>query len=605
MKLRKGILLGSCLLLLAACCLFALFSRGDAAPMPEPSHWGGYYDDAFVLRLSAPKNGTIYYTTDGSLPTTASPKYRDGIQIMNRSGEPNRYASMQNVVEDWKNYTPDATPLEKGTVIRAVFVNNRGIASDVFTQTYFVGMKPPEQGYILSLIFEEEDLFGDDGIYVTGKEYDDWYLSGGIEEEKPEANFWKRQEVPVIAEILNAQGDAMNQKLGLRLQGNGARAEVKKRFILTARSQYNGSEIFETNFYEGVTTHSVMLKQALPDGIISELVSDRDVSTQGSIPVRVYLNGEYLEDYFMLERYDTHYFRQHYGIDNRVLVKNGILDEDSAANTDIDYYAEFMYWVKNTDFSDPAQWEQFRKEADVQSYIDYMSINYFLCNLDFGDTYNYVLWRSPAPGKGSYGDMRWRWCVYDVDFLLAASANAVSGKGEQLSIFNTEGRADPRYGGPYFGIHAAMKHNPEYCQRFVTSFMDLYNNNFSPEAVGAVLEQYGLTTDWNNGYFEKRPAYAVKHIAEEFNLTGSLETVTVTCQHPEMGEVTVNTSQIDLSGGSWEGQYFTDYPITITAEPKDGYQFLGWKGDANQASSTLTVAVDGGITLEPVFAKNK
>ena len=114
-----------------------------------------------------------------------------------------------------------------------------------------------------------------------------------------------------------------------------------------------------------------------------------------------------------------------------------------------------------------------------------------------------------------------------------------------------------------------------------------------------------MTTDWNNGYFEKRPAYAVKHIAEEFNLTGSLETVTVTCQHPEMGEVTVNTSQIDLSGGSWEGQYFTDYPITITAEPKDGYQFLGWKGDTNQASSTLTVAVDGGITLEPVFAKNK
>ena len=127
MKLRKGILLGSCLLLLAACWLFALFSRGDAAPMPEPSHWGGYYDDAFVLRLSAPKNGAIYYTTDGSLPTTDSPKYRDGIQIMNRSGEPNRYASMQNVVEDWKNYTPDATPLEKGTVIRAVFVTTEGL----------------------------------------------------------------------------------------------------------------------------------------------------------------------------------------------------------------------------------------------------------------------------------------------------------------------------------------------------------------------------------------------------------------------------------------------------------------------------------------------
>ena len=605
MKARKGILWASCLVLIGVLCGFSWYNRETAAPVPEPSHWGGYYGGTFVLRLSAPENGTIYYTTDGSLPTASSERYVDGIPITDRSGEPNRYASVQNVVEDWKDFTPDPTPVERGTVIRAIFVNSRGITSDVFTQTYFVDVEPPERGYTLSLIFEDEDLFGENGICVTGKEYDDWYLSGGAEEEKPEPNFWKRMEVPVIGEILDANGDVMNQELGVRLQGNGARGERKKRFILSARSQYSGGEIFEASLYDGVTTHSVMLKQALPDGIVSQLVSDRDVSTQGSIPVRVYLNGEYLEDYFMLERYDTQYFRQHYGIDDRVLVKNGVLDEESAANTEVDYYAEFMYWVNNTDFSDPEQWEQFCREADVQSYIDYMSINYFLCNLDFGDDHNYVLWRSPYGEKGAYGDMRWRWCIYDVDFLLAASPNAISGKGEELSIFNTEGRADSRYNGQYFGIHAAMKGNPEYCRRFVTSFMDLYNNNFSPEKVAPVLEKYGLTTDWNNGYFEKRPAYAVKHLAEEFGLTGSVETVTVTCEHPEMGEVTVNTSRIDLSKGDWTGKYFTDYPITLTAEPKDRYQFLGWKGDADQAEPALTCAVDGGLTLEAVFAEIK
>lgn len=605
MKARKGILWVSCLLLAVACCLFTWFDSKKAAPMPQPSVWGGYYDDAFVLWLSAPKNGTIYYTTDGSMPTTASEKYRDGIRITNRNGEPNRYASVQNVVEDWKNYTPDLTPVEKGTVIRAIYVNSRGIASDVLTQTYFVGLEPPERGYTLSLVFEDDDLFGDDGIYVTGKEYDAWYLSGGSEEEKPEANFWKRLEVPVIAEILDAQGDVMNQKLGLRLQGATARGEVKKRFILVSRSQYSGSEIFETNLYDGVTTHSVMLKYYLPDGIVSELIPDRDISTQDSIPVRVYLNGEFLYDSFMLERYDTNYFRQHYGVDNRVLVKDGIMDEESAANTDIDYYSEFMYWVRNTDFSDPEQWEQFCREADVQSYIDYMSANYFLCNIDFDDEHNYVLWRSPSLGKGAYADKRWRWCAYDVDALEWVANDPSRGASETINVFSYDSSGNPWDDALTHSIHFALKNNPEYCRRFTLSFMDLYNNNFSPETVGAVLEKYGLSLDWNNSYFKKRPAYAVKHIAEEFGLTGALETVTVTCEHPEMGEVTVNTSQIDLSGGSWAGQYFTDYPITITAEPKDGYQFLGWKGDADEASSTLTVAVDSGITLEPVFAKNK
>lgn len=605
MKLRKGLLVISCLFLLAACCLFPLVNRSEAAPMPEPSHWGGYYDESFVLQLSAPKNGTIYYTTDGSLPTTASPKYQDGIRVTDRYGEPNRYASIQNVVEDWKNYTPDPTPVEKGTVIRAVYVSNSGITSDVLTQTYFVGVRPPERGYTLSLIFEEEDLFGDDGIYVTGREYDEWYLSGGREEEKPEANFFKKLEVPAIAEILDAHGDVMNQALGLRLQGASNRREPIKRFLLVARSRYSGSEVLDTNFYDGVTTHSVMLKQALPDGIVSDLAGDRDVSIQDSVPVRVYLNGEFLYDSFMLERYDTHYFRQHYGIDNRVLVKDSFLDEESAANTDVDYYGEFMHWVRNTDFSDQEQWEQFCREADVQSYIDYMSINYFLCNIDFGDYKNYVLWRSPTQGKGAYADMRWRWCIYDVDALAWFPGDPSGNLSETINTF--------RYiyedvaGGEDLvrSIHAAMKNNPEYCRRFTLSFMDLYNNNFSPETVGTVLEKHGLTTEWNNGYFEKRPAYAVKHIAEEFNLTGALETVTVTCEHPEMGEVILNTSQLDLTDGSWEGQYFTDYPITLTAVPKDGYQFLGWKGDADQIDSALTVSVDGGITLEAVFGRAK
>ena len=55
--------------------------------------------------------------------------------LKNRSSEQNLYNSVQNVVTDWKNYTPDPQPVEKGTVIRAVFVNERDIASEILTQT--------------------------------------------------------------------------------------------------------------------------------------------------------------------------------------------------------------------------------------------------------------------------------------------------------------------------------------------------------------------------------------------------------------------------------------------------------------------------------------
>ena len=132
--------------------------------------------------------------------------------------------------------------------------------------------------------------------------------------------------------------------------------------------------------------------------------------------------------------------------------------------------------------------------------------------------------------------------------------------------------------------------------------MDILNNNFAPERVETVLNNYGYDLDYLNGFFRKRPEYAAKYLAQELNLTGELETVTVIAD-PEMGSVTVNTSQIDLSSGFWSGRYYTDYPITVTAQAKEGYEFVGWKGDADTTDPSLTLSMDGGRNLEAVFVK--
>lgn len=602
MKHKIRTILFSSVILILFCVFCGWEKEQCSAPMPEPSVWGGYYEDAFVLKLSAPSNGKIYYTTDGSAPTADSFLYtEDGILLQNRSQEPNVYTTVQNVVEDWKAFTPKSDPVEKGTVIRAIYVNSLGFQSDILTQTYFVGVQPPQQGYTLSLVFEYDDMFGESGIGVTGSEYDAWYLSGETTEDKPIPNFEKRLEIPVIAELMDDSGDIMNQAVGLRLQGASARREPKKRFLLVSREEYSGSQVFDRMLYEGVTTHSVMLKRYLPDAIMSDLVSDRSVAAQDSIPVRVFLNGEFWYDSYMLERYDTQYFRQHYQVEDRILVKNGVIEDETVSASESAYYNEYLYWVDNTDFSDDSQWQQFQTETDVQSYIDYLVINYYFCNIDFSDNHNYVLWRSSSYGDTKYEDKRWRWCIYDIDALEWIKNEPARGDAAEINVFSNDLSLDIND----TILFRSLRRSPAFCQQFVLSFMDMVNNNFTPANVERVLNKYGHTLDWQDGYFVERPAYAVRHLAEEFDLSGSLETVTVSCSNPEMGSVTVNTSQIDLSSGTWSGQYFTDYPISITAIPKDGYQFLGWKGDANEANHTVTVSVDGGISLEAVFAKEK
>ena len=599
MRRRILLIVFSCVLLILSLVIFDRINARNAAPMPVPSVSGGYYENGFTLRLTAPSNGSIYYTTDGSTPTADSTLYQDGIPLKNRSSEQNLYNSVQNVVTDWKNYTPDPQPVEKGTVIRAVFVNERDIASEILTQTYFIGLQPPERGYTLSLVFEYDDLFGEDGIYVTGKEYDEWYLSGDSSTEAPVPNFEKKREVRATAELLGESGDILNQAVGLRLQGNTARAERNKRLTIAAREEYSGSNTFQAALYEGISTHAVMLKSYFPDTLASRLVSNRSVSVQGSIPVKVFLNGEFLYNSYMLERYDKQYFRQHYNVDGFVLVKDGAVHDEDISSADNIRYQEYMGWVADTDFSDPQEWEAFQEETDVQSYIDYVVTNYYLCNIDLSDNHNYVLWRSASRGKSPYADQRWRWCIYDIDALAWMPYRPKYGNVVEINAFSNDFTFDL----DSTTLFRSLKSSPEFRERFVLSFMDILNNNFAPANVEEVLADYGYTLDWLDGFFRKRPAYAVTHLAEEFGLTGSLETVTVTTAHPEMGSVTVNTSLLDLSSGSWSGQYFTDYPITVTAAANDGYEFVGWKGDADGAGETVTVSVDGGIALEAVFAK--
>lgn len=43
------------------------------------------------------------------------------------------------------------------------------------------------------------------------------------------------------------------------------------------------------------------------------------------------------------------------------------------------------------------------------------------------------------------------------------------------------------------------------------------------------------------------------------------------------GTVTLNSISPNLSGQNWSGRYYTDYPVTLTAEAPEGYSFVGWE----------------------------
>lgn len=83
---------------------------------PEFSHSGGYYNEIIPLKITCKTKGTIYYTLDGSLPTTASTVY-SGENLFLRDGQ-------------------------KHTV-KAIVVSSYGVISDCVTAEYEIAFQKP------------------------------------------------------------------------------------------------------------------------------------------------------------------------------------------------------------------------------------------------------------------------------------------------------------------------------------------------------------------------------------------------------------------------------------------------------------------------------
>ncbi|MDE6212150.1 MAG: hypothetical protein K2M70_01550, partial [Lachnospiraceae bacterium] len=130
--------------------------------------------------------------------------------------------------------------------------------------------------------------------------------------------------------------------------------------------------------------------------------------------------------------------------------------------------------------------------------------------------------------------------------------------------------------------------------------------------------EYTQDTFWDNiavidEFYEKRGDYVVDYFARSLALSGTEGTVTLqtACMIPETGEtklssecgsVTLNTIVPELTQGEWSGRYLTDYPVTATAQPAEGYRFLGWEGSSSSDEVCLEAEVSAeGICLRAVF----
>ena len=479
--------------------------RNSIPGPPVLSAESGYYADDFDLEMFLPvgakKDVRIYYTLDGSRPTSDSDEYLAPIKVTDRSGDE-----------------------KKAFIVRAVAIDSKENRSDTADAVYFIGEGNRPEGKVISLMADPDALFGVNGICENGLLYDEWE-SDGAPGDAPTPNYMQTGKAWEIAGSMQFLDDGVHkgsQDIGIRVFGGTTRMNPRKYFSLYSRKKYNGSDRFGIDLFgNGNLPHSLSLKGVGDTGAILEEVSATyNVASQDYAPVTVFLNGDFWYDTYVCEKYSAAFLRDHYGIDedNVIIVKEGGINE--GRQKDRAYYDEIYEYLDGHDLSDLAAYEGFCKIIDVDSYIRYCCANLYCCNLDQDEYKNCMLYRARTPQSDGEGDGRWRWMLYDMDALEWVSDDPGYYGAEDPVTINTFSIQPENVPTSFENrtMFKALRQNDAFCQQFVDTFLDMMESNYGAEHVSAVLSKYGEDMTYMNSFFEKRGDIMKQYLFWEFGV---------------------------------------------------------------------------------------
>ena len=236
----------------------------------------GFYSDPFQLEITAPTD-EIYYTLDGTDPDRNSMRYTGPLKITDVTSNENVHSARTDVTAGFLldlldeysfrpsliNVVPDF-PVDKCTIIRAVYYDAEGEQSPVETGSYFVGYDRKdgyENMHVLSIVSDPKNFFDyDTGIYVLGKRFERFLDEGGLDGvEGPIWNWWtgnfscygREWERLVSLQFFDPDGNMiLSQEGGIRIHGGGTRGSVPRSFNIYARTEYDGNTVLHHDFFQ-------------------------------------------------------------------------------------------------------------------------------------------------------------------------------------------------------------------------------------------------------------------------------------------------------------------------------------------------------------------
>ena len=460
---------------------------------------------------------------------------------------------------------------------------------------------------------------------------------------------WRR---PVNIEFFPTEGEnsAFNQLGETRIQGGQSRGNALKSMVFYANKRFDPDhKRFSYEFFPDQKPGITEFKSfSLRDGgndfgdlYFRDLIIQRtmaknvDLDWQAGHSAVLYINGEYMGMLNIRERSNEDNIYSNYdGLEDLDLIEishekiNNIDQfEEEFKEGDADFYNNFKAFYSEKGHS-KAEYEQW---IDVNEYLNVIAMNFFYGNIDFPGN-NIVFWR---PNDDATGDLpkRFRVIVKDTDFGLGLYGRQNSFNTIDL-LYNPDNYPNDNWAftTPATTLLKNMLEDADIRDLFIDKcciFMgDFMNGKGTGATIDLIKEEameefvahrdkynpgWGWWTD-NRGditnkfndaknWAEGRPNYFYQHIGNQWNL-GTPRTLTINKTKKSDIEITFNG--IKLSDKVFDGKYFKDRTITLSATVTEGDKTVtGWKvtGAVNKEvqGSELTLQMpNGNIAIEPI-----
>lgn len=424
-------------------------STGDTGYTAAPtfsSDGGCMTESTVTLTLSAAADATIYYTLDGSEPTTGSTVYTSPLI------------------------------LSKNTVVRAVAKQGGNVVSDTVTRTFLFDASHDLP--VVCLSSAPEGLFSQSsGILATGYGASDTYPHQG-------ANYWKDWERPIGFEFYTEDGRlGTTFNAGVKIHGQYSRAQDQKSLKVVLRGEYGTSAVTYPFFkdYDVSTFKSFILRTSgqdwnslkLRDAFFAQVAKGQmDLDYMEYRFCALYINGEYWGLYCIREHTNADYIESHTGLDaDAVDLIKGTKTVKAGSK---DAYEELYEYVRTHDLSVQENFDYVASQVDMEEWANWWIVETFFSNTDTGNIKFYC---------GQDGIGKWRWILFDMDWGMWPSTYFRNRLDRML---------DPKgHGtGKIFSTLFARKfmENEEFREYFIETYAHHLNTTFAPERMNAILD---------------------------------------------------------------------------------------------------------------------